>query len=134
MSSMLLSVSSQSETDIRVFTALFQVILIPIQVTALIILLLRWTSETYEFEGNEVVVRQGIFNKEERSYAYNNMQSVVVKQSIFDRILNAGTVSVYVPTLGRDLIFNEVPNPQSFAQTIKAAIPYSEKGQFILQR
>lgn len=127
-------IAGQLGYEVRFLSPLAQLLLLPLQITILVSMLVRWSSETYEIEGEEIIVRQGIVNKTEKAYPYNNMQSVIVKQSPLERLVGAGTVSVFVPTLGMDLIFSEVPNPKKFAEQIKRAMPYSQKNQFIIRK
>lgn len=126
--------AQQLNYELNFISPLTQVILLPLQIAILVIMVMRWSNETYEIMDAELIVREGVFKRIEKAYPYNNMQSVIVRQSIFERIVGAGTVSVFVPTLGKDLIFSEVPNPKQFAESIKKAIPYSEKNQFIMSR
>jgi len=126
--------AQQLNYELNFISPLTQVILLPLQIAILVIMLMRWSNETYEIMDAELIVREGVFKRIEKSYPYNNMQSVIVRQSIFERMIGAGTVSVFVPTLGKDLIFSEVPNPKQFAESIKKAIPYSEKNQFIMSK
>lgn len=127
-------ISQQTGFEIPFISPLTQLLLLPLQLAVLVTILIRWASETYEIQGKELIVRQGVFNRVERAYPYNNMQSVIVKQSVIERLIGAGTISVYVPTLGKELVFSEVPDPKLFAEKLKEAIPYSEKSQFIMRK
>lgn len=120
--------------ELRLISVFTQLLLLPVQIGILVFMLAKWSSETYEIHDEELVIRSGILKREERSYPYKNMQSVIVRQSILDGIAGAGTVSVFVPTLGTDLIFSEVPNPKRFAEHIKKSIPNLGAHQFILKR
>lgn len=78
-------------------------------------------------------MKYGILKRTEKAYPYRNMQSVIVRQSLLERFVGAGTVSVFVPTLGTDLVFSEVPNPKQFAASIKKSIPDIGNSQFIVR-
>lgn len=120
--------------NMRFISPITQLLLLPIQIAVLFIMLMRWARETYEIHEKEVVIKTGIFRISEQAFPYNNMQSVKIRQSFLERIIGAGTVSVFVPTLSKDLVFFEVPNPHGFAEIIKKALPYPEKGQYIMRR
>ncbi len=110
-----------------------QAVILVLQLGIVLYLFASWANEFYELRQNEVVVRTGILNKQERSYPYNNMQSVIVREGILSRTFNAGSVAVYIPTLGQELQFTDVSNPKHFAELLKQALPFTTKGQFIMR-
>lgn len=124
----------QLNFDITSVSPVTQILLLPLQIGVLVYMLARWSNETYEIQAEELIISQGVFARSERAYPYRNMQSVIVKQSLLERIVGAGTVTVFVPTLGTDLLFTEVPNPKQFAEAIKKSIPDSEGSQFIMRK
>jgi len=127
-------IAQQLNYEVRLFSPLTQLLLLPFQIGVLVWMLTRWSSETYEVQKEELIMRYGVLRRVEKSYPYKNMQSVIVRQSFLERLVGAGTVSVFVPTLGTDLLFAEVPNPQKFAESIKKAIPDSGNNQFIMRK
>lgn len=126
--------TQQTSSELNLISPFTQLLLLPVQIGVLIFMLTKWSSETYEIQGEELVMRYGVLKRTEKAYPYRNMQSVIVRQSVLERLIGAGTVSVFVPTLGTDLVFTEVPNPQEFAESVKKAIPDSGNSQFILRK
>ena len=105
-----------------------------IAISAVVILVSQWANEGYYLRPNELTVRRGIVNKTETSYPYANMKSVSVQQSAIGRLLNFGDIRILIPTLGREIIFTEISNPQKFAETLKEHIPYPENSQYLIRR
>ncbi|MCB9817014.1 PH domain-containing protein [Candidatus Nomurabacteria bacterium] len=103
-------------------------------ITAVVTLVAQWANEGYYIKENELVVRRGIIHKTEISYPYANMQSVSVQQGFFGRLFNFGLVTIFIPTLGKDILFNEISAPKKFAQILKDHIPYAESGQFLIRK
>lgn len=120
--------------ELRLVSPLTQLILLPIQIGVLVFMLTRWSSETYEIQDEELIMRYGVLKRTEKAFPYRNMQSVIVRQSAIERLVGAGTVSIFVPTLGTDLVFSEVPNPKEFAESIKKAIPDTGNSQFVMRK
>lgn len=116
---------------IRLTTTL---IFMSIGISAVVIMVSQWANEGYYLKDNELTVRRGIIGKTEVSYPYANMQSVTVQQSFFGRVFNFGQISILIPTLGKEVMFNEISNPQGFANKLKEHIPYPDNGQFIIRR
>jgi uncharacterized membrane protein YdbT with pleckstrin-like domain len=101
---------------------------------SVVFLVSQWANEGYFLKENELTVRRGIIGKNDTSYPYANMQSVSVQQFLIGRIFNYGQVTIYIPTLGKEIVFSEISDPHAFANTLKSHIPYPENGQFILRR
>lgn len=120
--------------DWRGVPQIVQVLLLMCQLSLLAYLWFKWSSEYYIIKVSEVVTVTGILQKQERAYPYNNIQSVTVHQGVLSRILNTGTVVIYIPTLGQELEFTDVDDPKKIADKIKEALPYPSKGQFILRK
>ncbi len=105
-----------------------------VQLVVLIWLVLRWSNEYYQISADELRHCRGVINKHVDAYPYNNLQSIKVYQGLLGRILGFGKISVFVPTLGSNLDFTEIPHPEQFATTLKNAIPHAGKGQFIIRK
>ena len=120
--------------ELRLVSPLTQLLLLVIQIGVLIFMLTRWGSETYEIQADEIIIKYGFLKRIEKAYPYRNMQSVIVRQTVIERLVGAGTVSVFVPTLGAELLFTEVPDPKVFAEGIKKAMPDTGNSQFILRK
>lgn len=121
-------------TSLPWFGPTLQISFLIIQVGLLVYLLARWANDTFELTDDEIVVRTGIAPRREVAYSYNNMQSITVTTSLLGRLLRAGQVSAYVPTLGQDIVFTEISNPTEFAAALKRALPFAGKNQFIVKR
>lgn len=120
--------------DVRSFGPLLQFWVFVLQLGLMLYVLARWSNDRYEVRDSEIVVMSGIIPRREVAYPFNNIQSITVKVSLLGQILGAGEVSAFVPTLGQDIVFREVPDPHEFADILKSALPYPEKGQFMIKR
>ena len=100
----------------------------------MITLVAQWANEGYYLKENELIVKRGIIAKTETAYPYANMQSVTLQQSVVGRIFNFGQVTIFLPTLGKDVIFTEISHPKAFTEKIKSHIPYPESGQFLIRK
>lgn len=126
------------ETDVKVLfhaitTGVFIVVTI-LQIILLVVIFSKWMNEYYELQDDEIIQWTGILTKRGKSYQYNNLQSLTVHQSILGRLLKYGTVSMYVPALGQDLDFTEVPKPFAFVELIKQHFPKGDGQKFLFKR
>lgn len=120
--------------DVRWFGPLIQFWVFVFQLGLMIYVLARWSNDTYEIREHEIVVKSGLVPRRQVAYPFNNIQSISVKVSLLGQLAGAGEVSAFIPTLGHDVVFREVPNPHEFANSLKSALPYAEKGQFVIRR
>ena len=103
-------------------------------IAVLAFLVAQWANEGYYLEESELTVTQGIIKKTKVSYPFANMQSVTVRQGLIGRLFNFGYISIFIPTLGKDVIFTEIASPNNFAERIKTHIPYPENGAFLIRK
>lgn len=77
----------------------------------MIIKIINIKDETISFYGNKVVHRSGIFSKYEKTTILTRVLSVTVKQSLWGRIFNYGTI--YVDVVGKwDINMNGIRKPR----------------------
>ena len=108
---------------------LFRILTIPIRFAIWVIIgLFSLPSAIAAFQGNERVVtsdrvigvNKGLIRRETVDINLNAVESVSVKQSIWDKIFNRGVLSVEGPSY--DLELPDVPNPMEFQRQIMAAV------------
>lgn len=114
-------------------TAVFMVVTI-MQIIFLIVTVSRWLNEYYELQEDEIIQWTGVLTKKGKSYPYTNIQSITVQQGWFGRLLKYGTVNLYVPALGHDLVFSEVPEPYAFIELVKQYMPKGNDSRFLFRR
>ena len=103
-----------------------------IQLGLAIWVILKWYTETYEIHRDDIHHNRGILFRREQTYPYNNMQEITVDQGPIGRIYHYGDVRLFIPTLGRDLVFHQIPHPHHFVQTVRHVMPYPDKQKFII--
>jgi membrane protein YdbS with pleckstrin-like domain len=108
------------------------VILAAVQLGVALYLLLDWFMETYEVHKEDIHHNRGILFRREETYPYNNMQSITCKQSPLGRIFHYGEVRIFIPTLGQELAFAQVPHPHHFITTVRHILPYPDQQRFII--
>lgn len=123
-----------TRTFLHQFTTIIFIIVTILQVFLLLAIVLKWSNDYYELQEDEVIKMSGIFSKNGKAFAYQNIQSITVQQSFLGRMLRYGTVYLYIPVLGQDIAFNEIPNPYAFIALIKKNMNKKTEGGFIFRR
>lgn len=113
---------------------IFLILVTLIQNIILIVIALNWVNDYYEIREDEVAHVKGIVSKTSKSYPYHDIQSITIHQGFIARLFKYGEISVYIPTLGHDLHFREVSNPEKFVELIKSINPKIERGKYIFRR
>ena len=114
--------------------ALFLFFITIIQNILLINLALNWVNNYYEFREKDIAHHSGVLSKKKQSYQYQDIQSITINQEILGRILNYGSITLYIPTLDQDVEFNEVTDPKSFVSYLKEIKPVIEGARYIVKR
>ena len=93
---------------IRPWHILLSFLIVPLII--MIVQIINIKDETISFYKNRVVIKCGIFNKQERTTIMTPVLSVTVKQTFWGRIFNYGTV--YVDVVGKwDINMRGVKDP-----------------------
>jgi len=100
-------------------TFIFQIV----NAVLILILALKWANIEYRLENGSLVIRRGIVNIREKTYALDNVETIEVQQGLMERIFGYGTIHVYSPLFQEHIYIWGIPNPHKFAGEIKHYIP-----------
>lgn len=107
------------------FGTVLAILLIPVGVG--IILLLYWYVTTradhLKIKTDEIVWTHGIINKQYTEINMSTLRTVRVKQSLLQRLLNAGDVEIYTAGDDPELVVRGMPDPDRIREYIKGQNP-----------
>ncbi len=124
----------ETKVLLHLFTTIIFIFVTFFQLGLLLIIVIRWLNEYYELQEDELIQWTGVLTKKGKSYPYTNIQSITVEQSWFARLLGYGTVNLYVPALGQELTFDEVPKPYVFIELVKKHMPKGKSPGFLFRK
>jgi uncharacterized membrane protein YdbT with pleckstrin-like domain len=107
------------------FGTVLAILLIPLGIGVLI-LLWWWIStkaDKLTVKTDEIVWEHGLINKQYTELNMNALRSVRVKQSLLQRMLNAGDVEIYTAGDDPELVIKGLPDPNSIREHIKGRAP-----------
>lgn len=110
------------------------IIMASVGISLLIVIISLWVNEGLLVDEDEIVYQKGVLKTTHTSYPYTNIQRVTVHQTLLGKIFNYGSIDLYVPVLGQDLIFTEMPSPHKIAKLIKKQIEKPAGHQFLLKK
>lgn len=101
------------------------ILLIPLGIGVLI-LLWWWIStkaDKLTVKSNEIIWEHGLINKQYTELSMNALRSVRVKQSLLQRMLDAGDVEIYTAGDDPELVIKGLPEPNRIREHIKGRAP-----------
>lgn len=73
--------------------------------------ILRWMATEYVLTDERLVTRHGVFRKITHDIPIEQVNSVMVRQGIIDRIANVGTLRIESASDSGDIVIRDIPNP-----------------------
>ena len=84
-------------------------------------MLLRWSRHTVTLTSDRIMVRRGAFSNDQGQLRLDRVADVGFRQSILDRMLGRGTVTVELDE-GDVAVFEMVRRPRAFAHVVTAEL------------
>ena len=92
----------------------------------MVYMILKAKSYRIEFYDNKMIVKSGVFNKEERQSMLTTIMGASVEQSLFGRVFNYGNVNV--DTVGKwDVSTKAIKDPQGLKRFLESVMATQDK-------
>ncbi|HSV66627.1 MAG TPA: PH domain-containing protein [Mycobacteriales bacterium] len=91
--------------------------------------LLRWKTTHYVVTTNRVLIRTGVLTHTGRDIPLNRINDVAFEQSLFDRIIGAGTLQVESAGETGQTVLRNIPHSDDVQQVINRLIDGHSRGQ-----
>ena len=117
-----LSIPSE-QANVEMLFSINMVFIIIIQSANLYLVLriiMRWLSEYYIIAKDEIIIKKGFFKINKHAFAIEKVESVNISQSIFGKVFNFGTITIFNPALNQTVHLRNITNPHFYANKIKA--------------
>ncbi len=103
------------------FGFILAVLLIPVAIGILILMwwYLKCRSTKLEFVGRDVVLERGLLSKNRTELSAESVRTVNVYQSLLDRMLGVGRLSIYTAGDEPEIEVLGIPRPHDFRDLIK---------------
>lgn len=106
-------------TDFGMGSSITAIVVIQcINLIATIFLTLHWVKTIYVIRPKSITEHTGIVAFVENEYSTERVESVNVKQSIFGKIFNYGTIQIFSPVQKADFNLEDIPHPYTYAHII----------------
>ncbi|WP_129671959.1 PH domain-containing protein [Candidatus Chloroploca sp. Khr17] len=96
---------------------------------------LRWTTEQYVVTDRRVIQVQGVLNKRVTDSSLEKINDVELRQSIFGRMMNFGTVAILTASGSEGLsVMDRIADPLAFKRAMMDAKHNLERGYGFLEQ
>lgn len=89
---------------------------------------LKWRTTHYVITTHRVMVRRGILNKQGKDVALVKITDVSFAQTLFDRIIRAGSLNIETAGDSPDESFKNIPNSSDVQQLINRLVDEDQRG------
>ncbi|MDO9476847.1 MAG: PH domain-containing protein [Pseudohongiella sp.] len=95
-------------------------LLVPVVIGLVIFLVwyLKCISTRLELVGNDLVLTEGLLSKERTELDITGIRTVKVYQSLLNRMLNVGTISVFTAGDDAEIVVSGLPDPHDLRELI----------------
>lgn len=83
---------------------------------------LRWATTHYVITTHRVMYRVGVLNRQGKDIAFTRITDVAYQQSLWDRIVKAGTLTVESAGEGPAQVLDNIPNSDRIQQLINRLV------------
>lgn len=111
-----------SGTTHAVFVWIIVVIALVLLVWLTLAPLIKWKTSHYVFTDHRVLIRTGVLRRTGRDIALRNISDVGFSQSLWDRIVGAGTLSIESASENGRSVLEDVPRSERQQQLINRLI------------
>lgn len=94
------------------------IVLAVVQTIMLLTIVLEWYFEYYEVRQDLIIHTRGVLRKKEDLYSLKTVEAGNVKQSLFGKLFNFGTVRIYSPVLRREYFLRDIPDPHHLRSAV----------------
>lgn len=107
-----------SEEDRLTILAISSIVLFVVDIAIVIYLFAKWATFYYIIMPKRIVYRTGFFTSDEKSYSLESIQKVELKQNLWGRIFNFGTLVIYNPVLQYDIVLSDISSPRRYLEIL----------------
>ncbi|MBM7422362.1 MULTISPECIES: PH domain-containing protein [Spongiibacter] len=105
------------------FGFILALLLVPVGIGILILLYwyLKCKATRLEINGNEIVLEQGLLNKDRTELNTSSIRTVKISQSLMNRLFGVGTLSIFTAGDKAEVQASGMPRPEVFRELVKAS-------------
>jgi len=99
------------------------VIAVVLKMFVTIYIVIQWLNEYYEITPDAIFKRRGVIFRKEQKYPLSHIHMVVISQSVFGKIFNYGTLSLYDFQRNKYFDMYMIHNPMRYEAIVEKLLP-----------
>ncbi|MEK7071813.1 MAG: RNA-binding domain-containing protein [Patescibacteria group bacterium] len=92
-----------------------------LQLIITLVVFLKWHNENYEIREREILTKKGIFYVNQNSLSISDINSIVSRQSLLEKLANCGTIIIKTST-SKSFFLRNIENAEIIRDTVKNII------------
>lgn len=116
-------VSQETRLVLLSYNLSYFVLLAIVKILLTMYLVLQWINEYYEITPTKILYRRGILWRKEDIYSLSRVNAIGVRQGIFGRTFNYGTLSIYDVGVFKYYYLNYIHNPLRYLDVLHRLLP-----------
>jgi len=81
-------------------------------------IIVKWVSETYEVNDEELIINSGLLSRKSEVYPLRNLESMTAYRGVLGQIFNYGSVEMKFPLMNKTVWIMDIPYPDQFVPLI----------------
>jgi uncharacterized membrane protein YdbT with pleckstrin-like domain len=98
------------------------VVAVLLALALVVVPLLRWRTTHYVITTHRLLFRQGILARHGRDIGLSRITDVSYRQSLWDRVINSGTLSIETAGEGGPTVFSAIPDSDGVQQLLNQLV------------
>ena len=96
-------------------------------------LCIQWQNEKYSITTSKIIHEKGVFFKKKEIYDYSHITLIDIKQGVFGKILNFGSIHLTDPFINKDIYLDDIHNPERYYHMLRELSPKIDAVREIVQ-
>jgi len=133
LSPFLTPLSDELKLQIISYNFIFVLILALVKIVLTIFVVLLWLNDYYEITPITVTHHFGIFWQKEDSFKITHIKNFGVRQGIFGKLFNYGTLHFYDWFMKREYHVYQIHNPRKYLRILEDLLPFADEDREMIR-
>lgn len=85
-----------------------------------------WKTKFYEIRPSAIVEKRGVLFRREEIYSCSNIEEIILRQGIIERIFGFGTIRMYDPSLRQSIYLKNIKSPYRYQEILSKRFQNSD--------
>lgn len=127
-------ISIETKIQLVTYNVFYFGILAALKILITIFVVLQWLNDYYEITPEVVTHKWGIIWQKNDSFKITHIKNFGVRQGIFGRAFNYGTLHFYDWFMKREYLIYQIHNPHKYLRILEDLLPFADEDKELVRR